>query len=169
MVVSLSGCDSRSMGIPMMFPLTWEENTAANMTKIPLFELFPGLMVSDLYKAYRSGLDSGAIQQYDPASPDLAIINYVASNTGKSPEVVADFFTALVKTINAGKAPANVLSAQAATGIGEKTQEVAASAAASASSVAAPLGNTVKWIAIGVAGVAVIYGLSVARPFLKRV
>jgi hypothetical protein len=149
------------LGIPMLFPLTWEENVAAAMTKIPLFEIFPGLLVAGLYKSYREGVAAGKIAPWNPDMPDDYVIGYVSDSTGKRADVVRDFFDALVRTIAAGKAPADALLGKAPSGIGEKIAEGSGEAAASyTKAVTGPL------TALAVLGVsvAVIYALTKLKP-----
>lgn len=129
----------------MMFPLTWEENVAFKMEKIPLLELTPGVMVKDLYKAYRAGLDSGRFPPWSSSEPDDRIIPYISSVTGKGSAVVLDFLTALEKAIKAGKAPADAITGKARTGVGEKTGKAAVAAAQAA-----------KWPLTMIASVAVV-------------
>jgi hypothetical protein len=140
------------LGIPMLFPMTWEENTAANMTQIPFWELFPGLMVKDLYKAYRFGLDSGKIE---PDSSEKTI-SYLANITGKSALLISDFIAAMIKTVAQGKAPASILEGKALTGIEEK---IPAATSAAASSVAKSATFGLSSIAIIAAAGLVLYAM----------
>ena len=146
-VVNFSGRDQVPdlLGIPMMFPITWEEKIAANMSKIPALELFPGLMVKDLYKAYRAGLAAGEYSPYNPDEPDDRIVAYIARATGKKPQVIDDFIKSMLRTVEAGQAPRDTVTGQAATGIAEKTGTVAATAAKAA-----------KWPLTMIASVAVV-------------
>ena len=158
MLTKLNG--SESMGIPMLFPLTWEENVAAAMTKIPIFEFFPGVLVSNLYKAYRQGLSLGV---YGPVSGSIfsdQVVGYISDSTGKNAAIVADFLNALVLTVNGGLAPKSVLTGTAESGIIEK-------AGSSISTTIKPINNTLKYLSIGIIGIASIYALSIARPFFS--
>lgn len=112
--------DNGRLGIPMMFPVTWEENVAANMTQIPTLELFPGLMVKDLYKCYREGIIAGKIQPWNGSDPQDLTVGYISDTSGKYANVVRDFLDAMILTVNQGKAPASILTGQADTGMGEK-------------------------------------------------
>lgn len=120
MIVSV---ENSAMGIPMLFPVTWEENIAANMQKIPLTEFFPGLLVVKLYKAYRAGLDAGRFQPWNSKMPDDYTIGYVADRTAVRADIVRDFLDAMIKTVEAGKAPLSVVTGSAQTGIIEKAGE----------------------------------------------
>lgn len=122
MRVDLSGPDR--LGISMIFPVTWEENVAANMTKIPLLELFPGSMVSTLYKAYRTGLGAGRFFPYSGMDPGDLTVGYIADSTGQRADVVKDFLDAMIKTVAQGKAPASIITGIAPTGTAEKTGQV---------------------------------------------
>lgn len=104
----------------MILPVTWEENIAANMSKIPALELFPGVMVSDLYKAYRAGLEAGKYPAWNGSDPGDLTVGYIADTTGKRADIVRDFLDAMLKTVSQGKAPAGILTGEQETGIAEK-------------------------------------------------
>lgn len=125
MVTKFSGNErAELMGFPMLFPITWQENVAANMKKVPAFEFFPGAMVNDLYKAYQSGVTQGKISPLVEGGANTEIVSYLAKNTGKSSVVVADFLLSLVTTVNAGKAPRDVLMGKPVTTVANAVSNV---------------------------------------------
>jgi hypothetical protein len=147
------------IGIPMIAPITWEENIAANMTKIPAFEFFPGVLVSDLYKAYREGITTGKINSWDSTAPDDLVVGYISDTSRKRADIVRDFLDAMVKTVAAGKAPASVLTGGASTGIAEKT---GAGITSAVSAVKFPLFS----VAIIAGSVVLLYAMS--QGFLPK-
>lgn len=159
MRVDLSGPDR--LGISMIFPVTWEENIAANMKKIPLLELFPGSMVSGLYKAYRTGLEAGKFYPYSGSDPGDLIVGYIADTTKQRADVVKDFLDAMILTVAQGKAPASILTGAAPTGIAEKTGQAIEETADKA-------GQALKSISVSFVPVAV-FGVSIALIYVLSI
>jgi hypothetical protein len=148
--VSDNGFTVDLLGIPMILPYTWEENIAANMTLIPLWEFFPGTLVTGLYKAYRAGIDSGAIKSWN--TPTDQAVSYISGVTGKSQTIVRDFLDAMVKTVAQGKASRDVIAGKAPTGIQEKAGSVVSNTAAA---VKAPIAG----LAVAAVAGLVLYGM----------
>lgn len=152
------------IGIPMMFPVTWEENVAANMRAIPLFELFPGLLVKTIYKAYRYGVENRIIEPWRSVGYDVTVttVRYLADVTSKKPVVILDLLNAMLVTVAQGKADPGIITATAITGIEEK---IPAATGAAAKAAAAPLTQ----IAIIAAAGLVLYAISIGMlPKPKR-
>jgi hypothetical protein len=155
MITNLTNNNPEYLGIPMLFPVTWEENVAANMTKIPLFELFPGLLVKTIYKAYRYGIENHLIEQWQAPGTDTSdrTVIYLAGVTGKAATVILDCLNAMLITVSQGKASPDILTATAETGIEEK---LPSAVSATGKAVTFPLSMVAV---IALAGL-VVYGIS---------